>query len=224
MILNSLDSTIVNVALPTLAREFSVPPDSIDTVVTAYLISLAVFIPVSGWLGDRWGTKRTFLLALVLFTGASALCGMAQSIDQLGAFRIRQGAGGGWWIPVGMAMLYRAFPPAERGQVSGILMFATILGPAGSVIGGFLVERISWRNGSSMSTFRSGWQRGFGLSCTSIGRKMQDRSTFPAVLLAGVGFGSFMFAVGRGPVEGWDAAGGSPLWPDRRCGDGLRRG
>lgn len=205
MILNSLDSTIVNVALATLAREFSVSPDAIDTVVTAYLVSLAVFIPVSGWLGDRWGTKRTFLLALGLFTAASALCGMAQSIDQLVAFRILQGAGGGLLTPVGMAMLYRAFPPAERVQVSRILMFATILGPAlGPVIGGFLIERISWR-----------WifyvNLPVGLGALAFGlvflheHQEENAGSFdiPGFLLAAVGFGSFMFAVGRGPAEGW---------------------
>lgn len=205
MVLNSLDSTIVNVALATLAKEFSILPSSIDTVVTAYLVSLAVFIPVSGWLGDRWGTKRTFLVALGLFTGASALCGMAQSIDQLVAFRILQGAGGGLLTPVGMAMLYRAFPPAERVHVSRILMFATILGPAlGPVIGGFLIVHASWR-----------WifyvNLPVGLGALIFGmiflheHREEGAGSFdlPGFALAAVGFGSFMFAVGRGPIEGW---------------------
>ena len=205
MILNSLDSTIVNVALATLAREFKVPADSIDTVVTAYLVSLAVFIPVSGWLGDRWGTKRTFLLALGLFTGASALCGMAQSIDQLVAFRILQGAGGGLLTPVGMAMLYRAYPPAERVQVSRVLMFATILGPAlGPVIGGFLIERLSWRWIFYVNLPIGLGALVFGLLFLHEHREEGAGSfDIPGFVLAGIGFGSFMFAVGRGPVEGW---------------------
>src|SRR5262249_55997649 len=78
-----MDTTIVNVALPTLAREFHVASASIDAVVVGYLISLAVFIPASGWLGDRFGTKRVFLFALPLFLLASALCGLAQSFQQL---------------------------------------------------------------------------------------------------------------------------------------------
>ncbi len=79
MFMSLMDSTIVNVALPSLARQFDVPSTSIDAVVVAYLVSLAVVMPASGWLGDRWGTKRIFLLALTLFTLSSALCGLASS-------------------------------------------------------------------------------------------------------------------------------------------------
>src|SRR5579871_6466291 len=114
--MSAMDTTIVNVALPTLAGRFSVTGASIDAVVVGYLISLAVFIPASGWLGDRFGTKRILLLALALFSVASAMCGLSQSFGQLVAFRVIQGAGGGMLTPVGMAMLFRAFPPEQRMQ------------------------------------------------------------------------------------------------------------
>src|SRR5262245_23728243 len=130
MLMNSLDSTIVTVALATLSREFGVTPAAIEAVVIGYLVSLAVFIPASGWLGDRFGTQRTFLVALALFASASALCGQAGSLGQLVAFRVLQGAGGGLLTPVGMAMLFRTYPPQERVGVARVLMFATILGPA----------------------------------------------------------------------------------------------
>jgi MFS family permease len=120
-----LDTTIVIVALPTLSREFGVETSSIEWVVIGYLLSLATFIPASGWIGDRFGTKRTFLLALALFTTASALCGLAQSLPQLIAFRVLQGAGGGMLTPVGTAMLFRAFPPAERAKASRVYWVAT---------------------------------------------------------------------------------------------------
>jgi MFS family permease len=137
MLMNTLDSTIVIVALATLSREFSVPVVATEAVVVGYLVSLATFIPASGWLGDRFGTKRIFLAALALFVIASALCGQAQSLEQLVAFRVLQGAGGGMMTPVGMAMLFRTFPPRERIAVGRLLMFATILGPAsGPLIGG----------------------------------------------------------------------------------------
>ncbi|HEX3947998.1 MAG TPA: MFS transporter, partial [Acidimicrobiales bacterium] len=141
-----LDSTVVNVALPSMARDFHVHTASIEWVVTGYLLSLAVFIPASGWIGDRVGTKRIFLLALLLFTVASALCGLASSLGELVAFRILQGVGGGMLMPVGTAMLYRAFPPAQRARANAILIVPTVVAPAaGPVLGGLLVDTLSWR-------------------------------------------------------------------------------
>src|SRR5580765_5112873 len=122
MFMSIMDVTIVNTALPTIGREFGVSPTAVDSVAISFLVSLAVFIPVSGWLGDRFGGKRVLLTAVVIFTGASALCGAASSLGQLVAFRVLQGAGGGLMVPVGMAMLFRAFPPAERVRASSILL------------------------------------------------------------------------------------------------------
>src|SRR5437763_3821162 len=106
-----LDTTIVNVALPALQHDFHTSVDRIEWVVTGYLLSLAVFIPVSGYLADRFGSKRIYLIAIALFTTASVLCGLSQNEGQLIAFRILQGAGGGMMVPVGTAMLFREFPP-----------------------------------------------------------------------------------------------------------------
>src|SRR5205823_12990861 len=136
LFMNLLDTTIVNTALPTLAREFKAPATSIQWVVTGYLLSLAIFIPVSGWAGDRFGTKRTFLAALSLFTAGSVLCRLAWSLESLVAFRIVQGVGGGLATPVGMAMLFRAFPPEERARAASILVIPTAVAPAsGPVVG-----------------------------------------------------------------------------------------
>src|SRR3712207_1751371 len=146
LFMDILDTTIVNVALPTLGREFNADTNAVEWVVTGYLLSLAVWIPASGWLGDRFGTKRTFLFALLTFTLASALCGTAWSIESLIAFRVLQGVGGGLLVPVGTAMLYRAFPPIERPRASSLLAMVTVLAPAiGPILGGFLVEQASWR-------------------------------------------------------------------------------
>src|SRR5262245_55099951 len=124
-----LDTTIVNVALPTLAKEFGVTTGGVEWVVTGYLLSLALWIPASGWIGDRFGTKRTFLFALAMFTVASALCGLSWSMGALIGFRILQGVGGGMLTPVGTAMLFRAYPPIERPRASSILASVTILAP-----------------------------------------------------------------------------------------------
>jgi MFS family permease len=109
MFVSVLDTTIIFVALPSLGDQFDGGTSSIDWVVVGYLLSLAALIPASGWLGDRFGTKRTFLVALAIFTAASALCGFAQSLEQLIVFRVLQGAGGGMLTPIGTAMLFRAF-------------------------------------------------------------------------------------------------------------------
>ncbi len=146
LFMDLLDMTITNVALPTLAHDFSASTTTIEWVVTGYLLSLAVFIPVSGWAGDRFGTKRIFLFALAVFTASSFLCGMAWNIQSLIGFRVLQGVGGGMLTPVGMTMLYRAFPPAELAKASALLMIPTVVAPAsGPVLGGYLVEFQSWR-------------------------------------------------------------------------------
>ena len=141
-----LDTTIVNVAIPTLRHEFHTSESSIEWVVLGYLLSLAVWIPASGWIGDRFGTRKTFLVALFTFVAASALCGRAGSEHQLIAFRVVQGMGGGMLTPVGTTMLYRAFPPEERVRASTILIIPTVIAPAsGPIIGGLLIEHLSWR-------------------------------------------------------------------------------
>ena len=95
MFMDIMDTTIVNVALPTLQREFDATTAAIEWVVLGYLLSLAVWIPASGWIGDRFGTKKMFLFALAMFTIASALCGQAHSLAELIVFRVLQGVGGG---------------------------------------------------------------------------------------------------------------------------------
>lgn len=145
LFMDLLDMTITNVALPSLSREFGATTTTIEWVVTGYLLSLAVFIPVSGWAGDRFGSKRTFMFALSLFTISSLLCGFAWNVESLIAFRVLQGVGGGMLTPVGTAMLFRAFPPSERAKASSVLVLPTVLAPAsGPVLGGYLVEYQSW--------------------------------------------------------------------------------
>ncbi|HVB63987.1 MAG TPA: MDR family MFS transporter [Nitrolancea sp.] len=140
-----LDMTITNVALPDLATSFHANTTGIEWIVTGYLLSLAVFIPLSGWVGDRFGTKRTFMFALVTFTTASLLCSLSWSIGSLIAFRVLQGIGGGMLTPVGTTMMFRAFPLNERARVSALITIPTIVAPAsGPVLGGYLVEYHSW--------------------------------------------------------------------------------
>src|SRR3954469_1235489 len=209
MLMNTLDSTIVIVALATLGREFNVPPVTTEAVVVGYLVSLAAFIPASGWLGDRFGTKRIFLLALALFVTASILCGLSGSLQQLILFRVLQGAGGGMLTPVGMAMLYRTFPPRERVGVARILMFATILGPAsGPVLGGLLIEKLSWRWVFYVNLPVGLFAFVFGLLCLREHREpAAGRFDLRGFLLAGGGFALLMYALSEGPSHGWSSPG-----------------
>ena len=146
MFMNIMDITIVNVALPTIGRDFHIPPTAVDGVVIAYLVSLAVFIPASGWLGDRFGGKRVLLTAIVVFTVGSALCGLAQNMTELVLFRVVQGAGGGMMAPGRDGHALPGLPPGRAGPGRQHLTLGTTVAPAvGPVLGGFLVTNFSWR-------------------------------------------------------------------------------
>jgi EmrB/QacA subfamily drug resistance transporter len=205
MFMNILDTTIVNVALPRISLQFHVLASSTATVATGYLISLAVFIPAAGWLGDRWGAKRIFLIALALFTSASALCGLAQSLSELIVCRVVQGAGGGMMMPVGLAMLYRTFPPHERMRASRILVIPTAVAPAmGPVLGGLLVDQLSWRwvflvnVPVGLAAFAFGLRHLREQDAECVGRF--DIAGF---LLAGTGLGLLMYTLSQGAARGW---------------------
>ena len=141
-----IDGTMVNVALPTMAREFGVPTTDIEWIAIGYLLALAAVIPAAGWLGDRFGTKRIFVIALVIFVSTSMLCGLSQSLGQLVVFRVFQGIGGGLLTPVGGAMLYRAFSMEDRAKAAIGVLSVTVIAPAiGPVLGGLIVDQASWQ-------------------------------------------------------------------------------
>lgn len=141
-----LDSTIVNVALPRMISIFNSSPDHAQWIVTAYMLVLGIIMPVSGFLGDRFGYKRMYILALGLFTLGSCLCGFAWSVNSLIVFRVIQALGGGIMQPLGMAILYQNNPRSRMGMVLGIWGIAAMLAPAlGPTLGGYLVDYASWR-------------------------------------------------------------------------------
>jgi EmrB/QacA subfamily drug resistance transporter len=208
MFMSIMDVTIVNVALPTIGRDYSVSPTSIASISIAYLVSLSVFIPASGWLGDRFGGKRVLMTAIILFTVASALCGTASSLGELVTYRILQGAGGGMLVPVGMAMLFRVFPPEERVRAASILTVPTTVAPAlGPVLGGLLVTELSWRWVFYVNVPIGILAVAFG--SIFVRQSVESRpGRFDAVgfVLAGLGLGLLMFGVSEGPEIGWSSA------------------
>ncbi|WP_028652327.1 DHA2 family efflux MFS transporter permease subunit [Nocardioides halotolerans] len=149
-IMSILDITVVNVALPTFQAEFGsggheIAYSHVAWTVTAYTLALATVIPMAGWAADRFGTKRLYLTAILLFTLGSALCATATSIDMLIAFRVLQGLGGGMLMPLGMTIMTRAAGPHRMGRLMAILGVPMLLGPIlGPILGGLLIQQASW--------------------------------------------------------------------------------
>ncbi len=202
-----MDTTIVNVALPTLVTELHTTDTTLEWVVTGYLLSLAVWIPASGWIGDRFGTKRTFLFALAVFTCGSALCSLAPSVELLILFRILQGVGGGMMTPVGVAMLFRAFPPQERAAASAVLAIPAAAAPAlGPVLGGWLVDYVGWRWIFLVNV-------PIGIAAFLFGLKFLSRYKpggagrfdFAGFLLSGLGLTLLLYALSSVPTHGFRA-------------------
>jgi DHA2 family multidrug resistance protein len=140
-----LDATIVTVALPKIQASFGVDIDKIEWVLTAYLLAFAVMLPTSGWVADHFGYRRTYLLALFLFTFGSFLCGLAWDENVLIMFRVVQAIGAGFLMPVGMAIVTREFPIEQRGVALGFWTIAAAASVSlGPLIGGYLVDNIGW--------------------------------------------------------------------------------
>lgn len=140
-----LDNTIVSVTLPQMQNAFHTDFETITWVATAYFLSQAAVIPIVGYLSDRVGSKLVFLIALTLFTAGSGLCAIAPTKEALIAFRIFQGIGGGALMPIAFAIVYRIFPPNERGPVTAAIGVPIMMAPAfGPTIGGFLATNFDW--------------------------------------------------------------------------------
>jgi MFS transporter, DHA2 family, multidrug resistance protein len=141
-----LDATIVNVGLPKIMASFGVGVDKIEWVLTGYMLSMAVMLPTSGWLADRFGYKRVYFLGLMLFTFGSFLCGISSTENMLIASRVVQGLGAGSLMPVGMAIITREFPVEKRGVALGFWSIASAASVSfGPLIGGYLVDNFNWQ-------------------------------------------------------------------------------
>ncbi|SET34260.1 DHA2 family efflux MFS transporter permease subunit [Paenibacillus sp. NFR01] len=199
-----LDSTAMNVALSTLVKDFDTNLNTLQWVVTGYMLAQASVIPLSGWLSDRFGAKTVFLSAVVLFTAGSILCATPNSAPLLIAFRVLQGLGGGFVLPVAMAYVYRLAPVSKVGVVMGIMGIPVLFAPAiGPVLSGWLVEYHSWR-----------WifliNIPIGILCLLIGlRKLPkvERNTVGGIdkfgmVLGPLAFASLSYAVSQG-AESW---------------------
>ena len=144
--MESLDTTILNTAVPAIAQALGVVPLSLKSVLASYTLSLAVFIPISGWVADRFGTRRVFASAIVLFTLGSLLCGISTNIHLLVACRILQGCGGAMMMPVGRLTIVRTFAKSELIRAMSFVVIPGLIGPMiGPLVGGLIVGYFHWR-------------------------------------------------------------------------------
>jgi EmrB/QacA subfamily drug resistance transporter len=146
LFMQNLDSTIIATALPTMARSFGYDPIRMNVALTSYLLSLTVFIPASGWVADRYGTRNVFRAAIVVFTIGSILCGLSNGLPELVAARVLQGIGGAMMVPVGRLLLLRTAAKSELVAAMAWLTMPALLGPVvGPPLGGFIVTYFNWR-------------------------------------------------------------------------------
>jgi len=200
-----LDSTIVNIAFPTLRREFGATLSDAQWVLSVYVLALGVTTPVSGFLADRFGIKRMYLLGIGIFALGSLLCGLAPTLGTLILARALQGFGGGIAMPLGPAQLYRAFPPKEQGTALGIFGIALVAAPAlGPILGGWLVDLNVWRAIFFINV-------PIGILGVILGSqflldyRLDRRPSFDplGLVTAMVGFGSVLYAATIAETSGW---------------------
>lgn len=200
-----LDSTIVNVAFPTLRSEFGASLADAQWVLSIYVLALGITTPVSGFLADRFGIKRVYLWGLGIFALGSFLCGIAPSLWILILARALQGFGGGLAQPLGPAQLYRAFPPKEQGTALGYFGLALVVAPAlGPILGGWLVDLQLWRTIFFVNV-------PIGILGVILGSRFLpdyriDRHTVfdpLGLITAMIGFGSILYAASSAELNGW---------------------
>src|SRR5690606_33578625 len=146
MFMSILDVTIVNVAIPTIQNDFGTTVEDVQWVANAYTLALGVVVPVSAWLGDRFGLGRVYVLSVLGFAAGSALCGVAWDLTSLVVFRIVQAIPGGIIPVITLAMIYKIVPKEKIGTAVGMYGLGIVFAPAvGPTLGGYLVESVAWR-------------------------------------------------------------------------------
>jgi EmrB/QacA subfamily drug resistance transporter len=211
LFMQNVDSTVIAVAIPKMAAALHEDPLRLNLAITSYLLSLAIFIPLSGWAADRFGSRTVFRAAVMVFTVGSILCGLAQTLPELVAARIVQGMGGAMMVPVGRLAMLRVVPKAELVRAMSFLTVPALIGPVlGPPLGGFIVTYASWR-----------WIFFINVPFGIIGilvinrfiANLREEQSTPLDLrgfaLAGFGLAAVMFGfetAGRGMVSPWTAA------------------
>lgn len=200
-----LDQTIVNIAIPRLQAAFGADIHSVQWVLTAYILTLGVVTPTSAFFSDRLGIKRYYVISLAAFTTGSALCGLAWNLPALIFFRILQGIGGAALFPMSITLLFREFPPHERGMAMGVFGIPALLGPAlGPTLGGYLVTYTDWQ-----AIFYINVPVGIigVLLASALLRETREEThtsfDFPGFVFAAIGLGSLLYGLSDASTDGW---------------------
>lgn len=205
-----LDTTIVNIALPDIQAAFGSPLDSIQWVVTGYMLSFACFMPLTSWAAGRYGNKAVYIFSLAVFVIGSALCGLAWNLPSLVAARSLQALGGAAIIPIGMTMVSAVFPPNQRGKALGIWGVGVIMGPAfGPTLGGYLTETLGWR-----SIFTVNVPLGIAVisACAAMLRpdieaaSKDSKLDWGGFLFLAMALAGFLLGLSKGETKGWGSS------------------
>ncbi len=204
-IMQALDTTIANVALPYMQGSLSTTQDQVNWVLTSYIVAAAIMTSPLGWMAMRFGRKRLFIVCTAGFTIASMLCGVAQSIEQMVGFRLLQGVFGAALVPLSQAVLLDIYPPAQRGQAMAIWGMGVMLGPImGPTLGGWLTDNYSWR-WVFFVNLPFGILTVFGLSAFMRQTAMRRDVPFSwfGFLSLSLGIGALQMMLDRGQDQGW---------------------
>ena len=209
-IMQALDTTIANVALPYMQGSLSTTQDQVNWVLTSYIVAAAIMTSPLGWMAMRFGRKRLFIVCTAGFTVASMLCGVAQSIEQMVAFRLLQGVFGAALVPLSQAVMLDAYPPARRGAAMAIWGMGVMLGPImGPTLGGWLTENYSRRWVFLRQNLPFGILTVAGLSAFM--RESEVRRDVPfswfGFLSLSLGIGALQMMLDRGQDQGWFSSG-----------------
>ena len=210
-LLEIIDSSIVNVALPTMMGNLGATLEDISMVVTGYAIANAIILPVAAWLSDRFGRRKYYLGAITLFTITSVACGLAPNLTTLIFFRILQGLAGGALLPTSQTLIYEQFPKEKAGMAGAIFGMSVMIGPAlGPVLGGYLTDQFGWRSIfnvnlplgilalalGALAIFDPEYQK------TTEGSARKPLDTWGLTLLV-MGIGGLQYALERGEADDW---------------------
>lgn len=204
-LLYAIDTTIVNVALPHMQGSLQASQDQAAWIVTAYIVTSSIATPLAGWLGARFGLRRTLLVAIAGFTAGSVLCGLAESLPEMVAFRMLQGAFGAALVPLSQIVLLQEFPRESHGRVMALWGVGVMVGPIlGPTLGGWLTDELSWRWAFYIN-LPVGVLAWLGILLTMPRRHDAVHRPFDAIgfVILSVAIGLFQLLLDRGQTDGW---------------------